>query len=139
MRIQQYKEDALLHEQLKADFEKYNNQPIDDWQSTYYLAHIRSAIANDECWITDDDSIMVINDNLLIYSVWNGTALDDFLFLFETLEPYNDLRVVPLGKYFHDLSWLMNNVSMKKFHLGQVSCIRLEIAKYDIPDIKEYF
>ncbi len=123
---------------LAADFLKYNGRALDKWEADYYLEELEQSIDSGQCW-SMDQSIMAVNDDLLIYTAWKGAGQADFAFLMQVIAKYDDLRVVPLGKYFQDLTFLMNGVSMKKWHGGHGSTIRLDFHRYNTPGLQEYF
>jgi hypothetical protein len=127
-----------LYETFSAVYKEFNACTPDRWEYTYYLEALEVSLDSDDCWI-NDQSILAVADNRLILSAWKGTGHDDFLFLLDTLYKYPDVRVQPMGVYFHDLGFLMNRRSLQQYHASQVSSIRLDITKHSRANLQEYF
>ena len=126
-----------LYEQLATDYLKYNGQLPDRWEEPYYLDQIEQSLDTDNCWI-HKQSLMVVNQDALIYSSWKGTGHDDLLFILDILDKYDDLRIVPLGKHFQDMEFLMNKRGIQMYHSSGSAQIRLDINIYHVNDIREY-
>jgi hypothetical protein len=126
-----------LHTRLKDDYAAINEVPMNQWESSFYLEAIQDAIDADSCWI-HNDSIIVVDDGVLVYASWKGTARDDFLLLLYVFNKYKDIRILPLGIDHMGLTFLMNGYSLAQYHGAAQSDIRTDFARYDVLDIAVY-
>lgn len=127
-----------LWQMLLTTYRTYNAAAPDKWEEPYYLGELEQALDEQGVWESAEGSLMAVNNNELIFSSWKGTPMGDLNLLLDVLDKYPDLRVVPLGKYFHDLVFLMNTASIRKYHQHQVRCIRLDIEKYNTNNLREF-
>ena len=126
-----------LHTRLVNDYNVVNEVPMNQWEWSFYMEAIQDSIDNGDTWI-HDDSIIVVNDNVLVYASWKGTARDDFLLLLFVLNKYYELRIMPLGMDHMGLTFLMNGYSLAQYHGGAQSSIRTDFVRYDSLDIAVY-
>lgn len=116
----------------------YNASTPNKWENDFYLEQISASCAANDAWESTEGSLMIVTNDKLIFSSWEGTPAGDLNFLLDVLDMYPALKVVPLGKYFHDLIFLMNTKSICKYQSLKVSAINLDIQKYNSNALREY-
>jgi len=138
MTIENYKGDIdSLHSRLVTDYETANKSKIDRWEWSHYMEAVTDSVESGNCW-KGGDSIIAVHDNTLFYAAWRGSPKEDFLLTLYVLNRYNDLRIAPLGNDLMGLHYIMNAISLKKWHAGHVAVIRTDIERFDVLDVAVY-
>ena len=138
MTIENYNGDVdTLHTRLITDYLNRNGREPDRWEWSHYMEAVQDSIESGNCWECDGSTI-VVSDNVLVWAGLTGQPKEDFLLLLYVLNKYKDLRVAPLGNDLMGLHYIMNGISIKKWHAAQVAVIRTDITRFDVLDVAVY-
>ena len=126
-----------LHTRLISDYILGNQRPMDRWEWSHYMEAVQDSVESGNCWECND-SVIVVNNNEIIYASWQGEPMEDFALLFFVLNRYNNVRIVPLGTDLMDMAFIMNAASLKKFVRKCGRSISTDFNRFPIMQVLGY-
>ena len=119
---------------LSTIFERHNNYKLDQWHRDFYAEKILKC-HNEGTYYISKQSVMLFDKSELFFADWCSTLETDMTLLASALPAQDAVyRLLPLGRYFFEIEFILTKRSLRRFVRGQ--SIDTVIDKYKIAKLQ---